>query len=160
MPRSESLWSRLCDVLIRYLDVIPRLVDHFIGATREHDNVTPSSSRVNGTLIILTILVLQLMIIGVLCWKIFTLDPALATASVILPIYVRTLSIFLLWALLFDVATALSLYGINVWRFVAAIRTGSMGSDTEDTSGALVMDPPEHPKTSADQVVPPPGRIE
>lgn len=163
MSTHPSLWFRFTEVVLRVLDVLPRLADHFIGATRESDNVTPSSARVNGTLIILTILLLQAMIIGVLCWKILTLDPGNVNAATLLPIYVRALNIFLLWALLFDVATALSLYGINVWRWVAAIRTGAASADDEGEASDVpksIPQPAAHVQEQVEQAVPPHGQVD
>ena len=166
---TPTLWQRIVSLVHRYLDIIPKLVDHVIGATNEMDNQTPSSSRVYGGMIFVTVLALQLMIIGVLCWKILRLDPNLANAPAILTIYSKILLAFFLWSILFDVATALSLYGVNCWKYVAAMRCGVMPTDTDDLGELKPVAPPVPPAVVPDpaapaapvaQVTPPPGQVE
>lgn len=123
-----------------------RTLNHLFGATCEPDGVTPSSARTFGAWIFTTVLFLQVLVIGVLCWRIFRLDHTIANAPALATIYTSVLKTFFLWSLLFDVATALSLYGINVWKYVAQIRTGVAIKDDGTDVGAS-------PVPTKDQVV-------
>ncbi len=89
----------------------------FRNAMREPDNLTPSSSRWNGTVIILALVFCEMLIVTVLTlllWRCSS-DLALKTlyAHTLVTVVIATFSIFM--------ATALSFYGINVWKWVASI---------------------------------------
>jgi hypothetical protein len=70
------------------------------------------------------ILILQLMVISVLCWKILRLETWAPNAPSLVVTYTSVLKTFFTISILFDMGTALSLYGINVWKYIAQIRTG------------------------------------
>ena len=159
MPeQSISLWGHVKQLFHRYFDLIPRIVDHFLGAAKEMDNVTPSSARTYGGMIFMAVLGLQVAIVWVLLYKIVSLDMALPNAPTLLPVLTKVLLVFLLWALLFDVGTALSLYGLNIWKYIAAIRCGTMPSDTSDLPS--MKDVITDIKTESSQAIPPPGHVE
>ena len=103
-------------------------VNHIIDSTREA-NGAPSSARIYAGWLLVTVIVAQLLIITTLLWCLLGLDATLPSATPLATLYMGGLKIFMLWSMLFDVATALSLYGINVWKYVAAIRTGSVLPD-------------------------------
>lgn len=104
--------------------LVGRITDHLFGATSEPDNSTPSSARIYAGWIFTMILVLQLMVISVLCWKILRLDTWAPNAPSLAVTYTAVLKTFFTISILFDMGTALSLYGINVWKYIAQIRTG------------------------------------
>jgi hypothetical protein len=62
VPPKRSLWTRLVDLVERYLDLGPRIIDHMLGATRDETTGLPSSSRIYGGMIVPTVL-LQMHII-------------------------------------------------------------------------------------------------
>ena len=132
MGYSLSFWSMFKITLFRYLGIIPDLFDHLIAATKEIDNHTPSAARVFAGCIFTVVLSLQCAIIGTLVWKVYLMDLLAPSAVAALQVLSKILLAFLLWSILFDVATALSLYGINVWRYVAAMRTGQAVKDDDD----------------------------
>jgi hypothetical protein len=101
-----------------------RTIDHFFGATSEPDGQTPSSARIYAGWIFTMILILQLMVISVLCWKILRLETWAPNAPSLGVTYTSVLKTFFTISILFDMGTALSLYGINVWKYIAQIRTG------------------------------------
>lgn len=98
--------------------------EHIRASTMEPDGVTPSSARLYALWLIGFVLLAQFIIVDCLVWKLLTLDATLPTAPALANTYASILRAFMLWTMLFDVATALSLYGINIWKYVAAIRTG------------------------------------
>lgn len=99
-------WSPMRDIL------------HFLKRMISDDNGVPSSSRVIG-IVIFTILGVSVgSITGVALWKLyFSTDPLMV--RVILDALNKFAWIYLILA-----ATALSLYGINVWKYIAQIKTG------------------------------------
>lgn len=147
---SQSLWARFTNLIHRYVDIVPKVVEHFVGMLREPDNKTPSSARTLGCFLFMAVLVVQVKIVWTLCSMIVHLDPTLPNAAALLATYTKVLYIVLMWTILFDVAAALSLYGINVWRYVAAIRCGSIPKDDAEDSK----------KDETQQVAPPPGPVE
>lgn len=118
-----------------------RVVNHVIGATRELDHRTPSSARIYGGVLLATIILIQILIAVALCFRLATVDPALVNAPVLIKVYVTALKA-LLWSLLFDAATALSLYGVNVWRYIAAIRCGRFMSADDAAADADIPPAP------------------
>lgn len=105
---------------------------HLMEATKEPDGVTPSSARIYALWLIAFVLLAQFLIVNCLIWKLLTLDATNANAVGLASVYASVLRVFMLWSMLFDVATALSLYGINVWKYVAAMRTGQAVKDDEE----------------------------
>lgn len=116
-----------------------RTIDHFFGATSEPDGQTPSSARIYAGWIFAAILIFQSMIISVLCWKILRLETWAPNAPSLAVTYTSVLKTFFTVSILFDMGTALSLYGINVWKYIAQIRTGVAAK--EDGSEALGSTP-------------------
>jgi hypothetical protein len=94
--------------------------------------VTPSSARIYALWLIAFVLLAQFLIVDCLVWKLLTLDASSPNAIGLANVYASVLRVFMLWSMLFDVATALSLYGINVWKYVAAMRTGQPVRDDEE----------------------------
>ena len=125
---------------------------HLLDATKEPDGVTPSSARIYALWLIASVLLAQFMIVTCLVWKLLTLDATNANAVGLANVYASVLRIFMLWSMLFDVATALSLYGINVWKYVAAMRTGQPVADDPE---APTLPPPPAPCPVVRPVVPP-----
>lgn len=117
-----------------------RTIDHFFGATSEPDG-TPSSARIYAGWIFVAILVFQSMIISVLCWKILKLETTAVNAPSLAVTYTSVLKTFFTISILFDMGTALSLYGINVWKYIAQIRTGVAAKDDESPTGSSAPTP-------------------
>jgi hypothetical protein len=109
------------------------MVQHTLDATKEPDG-TPSSARIFAGILIIFVIFLQMAIICALLWKIMFLDASLPTAPALTSTYASIFRVFLLWSMLFDVATALSFYGINIWKYVAALRTGQIPLDDTPTN--------------------------
>ena len=59
------------------MDIVHKVVDHLLESLNEVDNKTPSSARPNGVFVLVVVMTLQVMIVGVICWEILKLDPAL-----------------------------------------------------------------------------------
>jgi len=114
---------------------------HLLEATKESDGVTPSSARIYALWLIASVLLAQFLIVTCLVWKLLTLDATNANAVGLANVYTSVLRVFMLWSMLFDVATALSLYGINVWKYVAAMRTGQPVRDDEEAPAPVAPGP-------------------
>ena len=99
--------------------------EHLKESTKEPDGA-PSSARIFALWLIGFVLFAQFLIVDCLVWKLLFLNEAGANAVGLASVYSGVLRVFMLWSMLFDVATALSLYGINVWKYVAAMRTGQV----------------------------------
>ena len=88
-------------------------------ALMEENGETPSSARLIAAFIFGSLTCLTFLIILVLLFRIMTIqDPMLGTALL------SSLTKITLYWFLFFAATALSLYGINVWKYVAGMRMG------------------------------------
>lgn len=114
---------------------------HLLEATKEPDGVTPSSARIYALWLIAFVLLAQFLIVDCLVWKLLTLDASSPNAIGLANVYASVLRVFMLWSMLFDVATALSLYGINVWKYVAAMRTGQPVRDDEEAPAPVASGP-------------------
>lgn len=133
VAHTESWLTRHLGSLHYLSGILPKAVSYIGQINRGPGDNGPSAARTYGGIIFLTVVALQIMVITTMCWKVLRLDPATVNSLYILPIYTKLLSQFMLWGSLFDCATALSLYGINVWRFVASIRTGqAVAPDADD----------------------------
>ena len=95
--------------------------NHILNATKEPDGTSPSSARLLAALIILVVLLIQIVITTILVVKLVTLNPALPNATALATAYIGLLRVELLFGVLFDIATALSFYGINVWKYVSSL---------------------------------------
>ena len=95
--------------------------NHLIHATTEPDGKTPSSARLLATGIILVVLLIQIGIVTILLVKLALLDPSLPNAPLLATVYLGLLRVILLFGSLFDLATALSFYGINVWKYLSGL---------------------------------------
>ena len=114
---------------------------HLLEATKEPDGVTPSSARIYALWLIAFVLLAQFLIVDCLVWKLLTLDASSPNAIGLANVYASVLRVFMLWSMLFDVATALSLYGINVWKYVAAMRTGQVVQEDSDEERLITGQP-------------------
>lgn len=101
----------------------PKPKTHFLTLMASDDRGTPSSSRVIGTVIFACLSLVILAIYTVLLVRIATI-----TDSASLGIVTNALIKFD-WVILIMSATALSLYGINVWKYIAQIRAGGFLND-------------------------------
>jgi hypothetical protein len=118
---------------LRYL--VHRIIDFLGGSMYEPDGKTPSSARLIAVSIFTTLNVLTIGIVGGLVRMIVVTTrqiPHLAEIGKSTADLVKTVELLTkatvtisLWWFLFLAATALSLYGINVWKYVAAIRAGT-----------------------------------
>ena len=109
-------------------------------STKEPDGA-PSSARIFALWLIGFVLFAQFLIVDCLVWKLLFLNEAGANAVGLASVYSGVLRVFMLWSMLFDVATALSLYGINVWKYVAAMRTGQPVADDEEAPAPVAPGP-------------------
>ena len=100
---------------------------HLLEATKEPDGVTPSSARIYALWLIAFVLLAQFLIVDCLVWKLLTLDASSPNAIGLANVYASVLRVFMLWSMLFDVATALSLYGINVWKYISTFASPLAG---------------------------------
>lgn len=121
-----------------------RLFNHCIGAIEE-PNGNPSSARIYAGILLVTIPVIQLMVVLAVMARLATLNPSLSNVPTLTSSYLGFLKSFLLWTLLFNAGTAMSLYGINVWKYISSIRTGVAplpeaddGSTTTNSSSSPV----------------------
>ena len=96
-------------------------------ALMEENGETPSSARLIAAFILGALTVLTFLIILVLLFRIMTIQDPMLGASLLSSLTKITLYWFLFFA-----ATALSLYGINVWKYIAGMR---MGFDTSLDGG-------------------------
>ena len=142
-----------------------RLIDHCIGAATE-PNGAPSSARVYAGILLVTIPGIQTMVVLAIMTRLLTLSPTATNAPALTSAYLGFLRTFLLWTLLFDASTALSLYGINVWKYLVALRTGvppvegvASPEDVEPTTNSSSsIQPPKDvpvPTTNSSSSVPP-----
>lgn len=99
--------------------VTTKVATFLSDAHKEPDGRTPSSARIWGTMILVTVNILTILVILIVLFKLKATDNV-QMASVLM----TSLAKLVLWEFLFLLATALSLYGINVWKYVAQIRTG------------------------------------
>ena len=137
------------------------------GATNEPSG-EPSSARIYALWLIGFVLLAQFMVVDCFIWKLLTLDAKGSNAVALANTYTGVLRVFMLWSMLFDVATALSLYGINVWKYVAAMRTGQAVKEDSDeerliggtalASAVLPISKIVAPPTSGDDT--PPSRVD
>jgi hypothetical protein len=90
----------------------------FIKLLFSDDNLMPSSTRVIGTWIFTFVSMAVGLLTGVLAKKIYTTTDAKIVESCMQG--VKTL----LWIYTTMLASALSMYGINVWKYIAQIQAG------------------------------------
>lgn len=96
----------------------------FIRLMFSDDNAMPSSARVIGTSIFAAVSVGFAAITWVLLWKIVHTQDAPVVESCVSAIK------SLMWGYCILVFSALSLYGIHVWKYVAQLQSGFLGSTT------------------------------
>lgn len=94
---------------------------HLLEATKEPDGVTPSASRIFAGWLIAFVLGLQFVTTGTLLWLLLHLDPAHTNAPAMATVYIGLLKIVMVLGIVFDLATALSFYGINVWKYISGL---------------------------------------
>ena len=105
---------------MRFIDPMKEFFK-FLRLMASDERGQPSSSRVIGFLVFTSLIVSIIAITAVLLWKIVvTVDQV--NLSTVVTALSKSMWIFLILA-----ATALSLYGINIWRYVACIRAGGIG---------------------------------
>ena len=106
---------------------------HLMDATKEPIPDLPteerpaSTSRILASILIGTVLVLQILITGALLALLIRLNAPDKNSPVLAATYVGLLRAIVLWSLLFDTATALSLYGINVWKYISTFASPLAG---------------------------------
>lgn len=124
------------------------LIRHCIQATNEA-NGTPSSARIYAGELLITISIIQFMVVFAVMARLLTLPPADTNTPALTSLYLGFLKGFLLWTLLFDAATALSLYGVNVWKYLVALRTGVVPVEAlPSPEGSLAPLNPPAPQTT------------
>lgn len=142
--RAKPPYEAFREHRLRY--VIHRVIDFLGGSMYEPDGHTPSSARLVAVSIFTTLNVLTIAIVAGLVRMIVVLSrqiPHLAEIGKSTADLVRTVELLTkatvtisLWWFLFLAATALSLYGINVWKYVAAIRAGTPANDNDAAPAA------------------------
>jgi hypothetical protein len=111
--------------------VSPKTHGFIARSLMEANGVTPSSARIIAAFIFGSLTILTFLIILVLLFRIMTIqDPYLGGALL------STLTKITLYWFLFFAATALSLYGINVWKYVAGMRLG-FDNSIDPTMGGM-----------------------
>jgi hypothetical protein len=128
----------------------------FLKRMVSDDNGMPSSSRVIGIMIFTLLVVSVGSITGVFLWKLYWTQDAN-----VVKILVEGINKFS-WFYMILAATALSLYGINVWKYIAQIKSGGImggGSSINDSdadyskplkpSGVTGLPPSGVPSTQA-----------
>jgi hypothetical protein len=103
--------------MMRFVDPMKELL-RFLRLMASDDRGTPSSSRVIGILIFSVLAASVAAITSVLLFKI-----VVSNDPVIIGHVVTAITKFG-WLYMILAATALSLYGINVWKYIAQIRAG------------------------------------
>ena len=102
----------------------------FLKRMISDDNGVPSSSRLIGMEIFTLLAVCVGSITGVFLWKLYW-----TSDSMVVKILVEGINKFA-WFYMILAATALSLYGINVWKYIAQIKNGGVlggGSSNNDS---------------------------
>jgi hypothetical protein len=122
---------------LRY--VIHRFIDFIGGSMHEPDGTTPSSARMIAVMIFTALTFLTAGIItGFVHMTVETSESIAQVAATgkstadltkVIDLLTHAIVTITLWWFLFLAATALSLYGINVWKWVASIRAGVMPND-------------------------------
>jgi len=113
----------------------PRLPETLKKIIQEHDHSTYSSARAWGGWIFLILGICNLILAGSIGWGIhhvLMLTPIDNPALLSLVTSIKNLA----WLYVILAATALALYGINVWKYVAQIRNGiynRIGQNIPDT---------------------------
>ena len=92
-----------------------------------------STSRILASILVAVVLILQILITGTLLVLLLRLEVPQKNAPVLAAAYVGLLRAIVLWSLLFDTATALSLYGINVWKYISTFANPLSGIVTTGT---------------------------
>lgn len=108
---------------------------HIKEATFEPDGKTPSSARIYAGWLIGFVLFLQFASTAVILLKILWLRQEETNAPALVVAYTSLLRVMILWGTMFDVATALSLYGINVWKYLASIANPLAAASTGVAQG-------------------------
>jgi hypothetical protein len=103
------------------------------------DRGTPSSSRVIGALIFIVLGVSLAAITAVLLWKIVVTNDQINLSTVVTAITKFG------WLYMILAATALSLYGINVWKYIAQIRAGGFLNEQMQNGGMYNQMNPMNP---------------
>ena len=117
---------------MRFIDPMKEFFK-FLRLMASDERGQPSSSRVIGFLVFSSLIISIVAITTVLLWKIVvTSDPA--SLNIVVTALSKSMWIFLILA-----ATALSLYGINIWRYVASIRAGGMSDQMVPGSVGNIM---------------------
>ena len=130
--------------------------NHLQGTLREPDGHTPSSARMLATAIVIVMLLLQIVITLAVLMAFIALDTSHANAPALANTYAQLLRVIVLFGFLFDIATALSFYGINVWKYIStfanplAAAAGAAGALGGVVSGALKTEAPKADTSPAD----------
>lgn len=100
-----------------------------------------STSRILASILVGVVLILQILITGTLLLLLIRLEVSQKNAPILATTYVSLLRAIVLWSLLFDTATALSLYGINVWKYISTFANPLSGILPTGTSTTGVVMP-------------------
>lgn len=111
--------------------------EHIRESTKEHDGKTPSSARIYAGWLIGFVIFLQFASTIVILLKILWVRQDNIMAPALITSYTALLRVMLLWGTLFDVATALSLYGINVWKYIASFASPLTAATTGVAQGVV-----------------------
>lgn len=110
--------------IIKLLDYLkPKLPEFIKRSFLEEDGKTVSSSRIMGGLTFVVLHFCNVVLVSAISWsiiKVMKLNPIDNVALASLLGSIKYLS--LLYLIL--AATALALYGVNIWKYVASIRSG------------------------------------
>lgn len=102
---------------MQFLNPMRELFD-FLKMMISDDSGHPSSSRGIGLILFSCLSICVSAVTGVFLYKIVTVSDS-QTVKVVTDALIRFTWIYVIMA-----ATALSLYGIHVWKYIAQIRTG------------------------------------
>lgn len=120
--------------MFRFVDPMKEFL-RFLSLMASDDRGVPSASRVIGAVIFTILGVSLAAITAVLLWKI-----VVTTDQVNLSTVVGALSKSM-WIYMILAATALSLYGINIWKYIAQIRAGGVINDQMQSGMYNPMNP-------------------
>lgn len=112
----------------------PHLPETLQKAITEPGGKEVSSTRVWGGITFAVLLLCNMALVGTICWgirKVLYLAPVDNVALASLLGSIKNLA----WLYLVLAATALSLYGINVWKYINTLKNGlsTVAKDVEDS---------------------------
>lgn len=117
--------------------VLQQLFKLYIVAMKERGRI-PSSSRIYAGWLIGIAILIQLACVWTLLLCLMRVNPKQPGVEVLVGHYVNCLRWVVTYSAFLDVATALSFYGINVWKYCTGLRHGvvpfRMGITTPDVT--------------------------